>query len=348
MLQAKITPHKFQFITPGGTSRGVLTTKDSWYIQVFEKDKPQIIGIGECSILPKLSFDDRPDYMDKLVEVCDNINEYQLNYQESLIDWPSIRFGIEMALLDLQNGGKHQIFHSDFYTGKRNIPINGLIWMGDIEYMTTQISQKLQEGFNCIKIKIGALDFENEINLIKEIRKVYSVKEIEIRVDANGAFSPDEVIGKMQRLYELDIHSIEQPIKAGQWNEMADICKQSPLSVALDEELIGIHSMAKKAELLSQINPSYIILKPSLLGGFKACEEWIELANKYQVGWWATSALEGNVGLNAIAQWTAIQDTNMPQGLGTGKVFSNNISSPLVVENGHLCYKQNTEWGKLP
>ncbi len=348
MLQAKITPHKFQFITPGGTSRGVLTTKDSWYIHIIDIDCPEIIGVGECSILPKLSIDDKPEYVDKLKEVCENINEYKLDFQESLKDWPSIRFGVEMALLDLQNGGKRNIFYSDFYSGQRNIPINGLIWMGDVEYMKSQVSQKLQEGFNCIKIKIGALDFENEINLIKEIRNIYCVHEIEIRVDANGAFSVNEAIDKMQQLYDLDIHSIEQPIKANQWNEMALICKKSPLPVALDEELIGIYSREMKFELLSHINPAYIILKPSLIGGFKACEEWIEIANKLNVGWWATSALEGNIGLNAIAQWTSIQDSNMPQGLGTGKVFSNNISSPLIVEKGHLCYKQNLKWGNLP
>ena len=347
MLQAKITPHKFQFITPGGTSRGVLTTKDSWYIQIIDKNYPEIVGIGECSILPKLSIDDKPEYVDKLKEVCENINEYKLDFQESLKEWPSIRFGVEMALLDLQNGGKRKIFDSDFYSGQSNISINGLIWMGDVEYMKTQISQKLQEGFNCIKIKIGALNFDKEINLIKEIRSIYSVNKIEIRVDANGAFSVDEAIDKMQQLYDLDIHSIEQPIKSNQWKEMAQICKKSPLPVALDEELIGIHSREKKYDLLAQINPAYIILKPSLLGGFKASEEWIEIAQELNIGWWATSALEGNIGLSAIAQWTSIQDNNMPQGLGTGKVFSNNISSPLVVENGHLCYKQNLKWGNL-
>ncbi len=348
MLQAKFTPHKLHFITPGGTSRGVLTTKNSWYIQVFDKDKPKVIGIGECSILPKLSIDDRPGYMEKLQEVCNHINEYQFTFHETLKDWPSIRFGIEMALLDLKNEGRRLIFDSGFYNGSINIPINGLIWMGDIGYMKTQLSEKIKEGFHCVKIKIGALDFDQEIDLIKEIRKEYSAKEIEIRVDANGAFHPSEALNKLEQLHALDIHSIEQPIKAGQWKEMTDLCEKTPLPIALDEELIGITSIEQKQVLLAQVNPAYIILKPSLIGGFKASEEWIELAKKNDIGWWVTSALEGNIGLNAIAQWTSMQNNAMPQGLGTGKVFSNNISSPLFVEKGHLLYKKNVDWGKLP
>jgi len=219
--------------------------------------------------------------------------------------------------------------------------------MGDITYMKSQLSNKLKEGYNCIKIKIGALDFDKEIALIKEIRNTYSSKEIEIRVDANGAFSYNEALIKMEQLYKLDIHSIEQPIKPDQWNHMAEICEKSPLSVVLDEELIGIHDLDRKKEMLEIIKPAYIILKPSLVGGFQASEEWIRLAENLNIGWWATSALEGNIGLNAIAQWVSTFNTGMPQGLGTGKVFSNNIESPLTVENGHLCYKQNQSWGRL-
>ncbi len=348
MLQANYIPHTLKFIIPGGTSRGVLKEKSSWYIQIFEKENPDIIGVGECSILPKLSIDDRPDYLDKLEEVCNNINLYQSEYYHELKDWPSIRFAVEMALLDLKNKGRKQIFNTEFYWGNKNIPINGLIWMGDIGYMKSQLSNKLKEGFNCIKIKIGAIDFDKEIALIKEIRNTYSAKEIEIRVDANGAFSPHEALNKMEQLYKLDIHSIEQPIKANQWKQMAEICEKSPLPVALDEELIGVNDVDQKKAMLEQINPAYIILKPSLVGGFKASEEWINIAEELNIRWWATSALEGNVGLNAIAQWTSTFNTDMPQGLGTGKVFSNNIDSPLFVKKGHLCYKQNQDWGSLP
>ncbi|WP_066629234.1 o-succinylbenzoate synthase [Labilibacter marinus] len=347
MLKAKYRKHTLEFITPGGTSRGVLNTKESWYIEVFEEALPDVVGVGECSILPKLSIDDRPDFDDKLEEVCNEINQFADSYHHTLQDWPAIRFGLEMALLDLKNGGVKTIFPSAFVSGKKAIPINGLIWMGDVSYMKEQLQQKLEDGFDCIKIKVGAIDFNTEIELIKEIRKQFSVDEIEIRVDANGAFHPDEARAKLTELSQLGIHSIEQPIKQGQWRKMAELCAQTPLSIALDEELIGIHEFSRKEELIKTIKPQYIILKPSLLGGFKASEEWVEIAEKHDVKWWATSALEANIGLNAIAQWTAIQDNQLPQGLGTGKVFSNNITSPLQVQNGHLLYNQDS-WGKLP
>lgn len=348
MLKANYKKHTLNFITPGGTSRGVLTSKDSWYIQVFEESNPTVMGIGECSILPKLSIEDKPGFEAKLKEVCDNIETYINQYHEKLKNWPALRFGLEMAILDLKNGGKRIIFPSDFVLGKKTIPINGLIWMGEISYMQEQLAQKLEEGFHCIKIKIGALDFNQEIKLIQEIRKAYDASQIEIRVDANGAFTPEEAMNKLNVLAELDIHSIEQPIKAGQWEQMAKLCETTPLPIALDEELIGINDYLEKDQMLSSINPQYIILKPSLLGGFKASEEWIELAENKNIGWWITSALEGNIGLNAIAQWEAIQKNTMPQGLGTGKVFSNNIPSPLEVRSGQLVYNTDESWGTLP
>lgn len=351
-VKATYKKHTLQFITPGGTSRGVLTTKDSWYIHIYDVQNPTVVGVGECSILPNLSIDDKPGFEDKLREVCANINVYADNYWsnigDDLSDWPAIRFGLEMALLDLKNGGLKTIFQSDFVEGKKQIPINGLIWMGDIAYMKVQLAQKLESGFKCIKIKIGAIDFQQEINLIKEIRNTYDASQLEIRVDANGAFEPDEAIGKLNELAKLGIHSIEQPIKAGQWQQMAELCKVSPVKIALDEELIGKSDIAKKEELLTTIKPAYIILKPSLLGGFKACDQWVQLSNKHDISWWATSALEGNIGLNAIAQWTAVQDNILPQGLGTGQVFANNIASPLQVENGHLTYNKKQSWGILP
>ncbi len=347
MLKAGFKKHIFQFITPGGTSRGVLTTKNSWYIYIYEESDPKVLGIGECSILPKLSVDDKPELEEKIKEVCSNINEYKDNFHISLIEWPAIRFALEVAFLDLEKGGKRILYPSSFVSGETGIPINGLIWMGDLGYMKTQLAQKLASGFNCIKIKVGALDFESEIAFIKALRKEFKASELEIRVDANGAFSLKEAKDKMRRLNELQLHSIEQPIKAGRWNEMADLCRSCDLPIALDEELIGVTSLDTKKKLLETIYPAYIILKPSLVGGWKSSEEWIDLANQYNIGWWATSALEGNVGLNAIAQWTAVQENMLPQGLGTGQVFSNNLSSPLKVEQGALYYKQQIDWEKI-
>ncbi len=347
MFKASVKKHTFDFITPGGTSRGVLHTKDSWYISVYDDDNPQIVGVGECSILPKLSIDDVPELESKLHEVAENINVYATSFQDDLREWPAIRFALEVAFLDLKNGGQHILFPSPFVDTQYPVPINGLIWMGDIKYMTEQLQQKLESGFNCIKIKVGAIHFSEEIKLIEGIRKEFSPEQIEIRVDANGAFSPDEALDKQNQLHQLQLHSIEQPIKAGQWEAMAKLCKQSPLDIALDEELIGITSFEEKEQLLQIIQPQYIILKPSLLGGFQASEEWIQLAEKYNIAWWATSALEGNVGLNAIAQWTAIKNVSMPQGLGTGQVFSNNIDSPLQVKNGALIYNKDLSWGSL-
>ncbi|TLX71991.1 o-succinylbenzoate synthase [Labilibacter sediminis] len=347
MLCADFKKHTLQFISPGGTSRGVLTTKDSWYLRVWQKDRPNILGVGECSILPNLSIDDRSGYETKLNEVCHQVNKYSKNFHETLLSWPSIRFGLEMALLDLKNGGERIYFPSGFTESAKAIPINGLIWMGKIDYMKKQLHEKLKSGFNCIKIKIGALEFEKEIALIKGIRDNFSADELEIRVDANGAFSVDEAQGKLERLNEFKIHSIEQPIKQQQRSQMAKLCQNSPLDIALDEELIGVNALTEKQALISEIKPKYIILKPSLLGGFKASEEWIQVAEEHGVKWWATSALEGNIGLNAIAQWTAIQDNSMPQGLGTGKVFSNNIDSPLDMDGGHLVYSKHKLWGRV-
>lgn len=347
MLKAIFKKHTFKFNIPGGTSRGILTTKNSWYLLVWYDENPTIVGVGECSVLPNLSIDDKPEFQEKLIEVCENINEYVSGFCTALQDWPAIRFGLEMALLDLTNGGVKTIFPSEFVSGKQHIPINGLIWMGEIDYMKTQLAQKLADGFNCIKIKVGAIDFQKEVALIQEIRNSYDASEIEIRVDANGAFKPDEALGKLRQLSRFHIHSIEQPIKAGQWQHMAELCKKTPLPIALDEELIGVNDYAQKKELLQVVKPQYIILKPSLLGGFKATEEWVTLADSCKISWWATSALEGNVGLNAIAQWTAIQNNSMPQGLGTGQVFSNNVPSPLQVKKGYLTYNTKEKWGSL-
>lgn len=342
MLKASFHPHKLIFKQPGGTSRGVLTTKMSWYIQVWNVDKPEVKGLGECSVLPLLSPDDKPELEDKLMWSCNHINDILPNYHHVLKDWPAIRFAIETALTDLLNGGKQILFPSDFTRGKQAIPINGLIWMGPIDEMVNRVEEKLKEGFSCLKLKIGAIDFSNELTLLKNLRQRFSSSQLELRVDANGAFSPQNTLEVLDELAALDIHSIEQPIKSGQWDAMAALCEKTPVPIALDEELIGLHDESLRRQMLSTIKPQYIILKPSLTGGFASSQSWIDIANKVNIGWWVTSALEGNIGLNAIAQWTATLHNTMPQGLGTGQVFTNNVLSPLKVENGYLHYKFDT------
>ncbi len=341
MLKAEIIKYPLIFKTPGGTSRGVLHEKDSWFIKLYQQDNPEVFGLGECSIIKKLSFDDRPDLYKRLTEFANNINELK---QEELIEFPAINFAIETALLDLKQKGNRILFPSAFTESTDSIYINGLIWMGNAEFMRSQIKDKIASGFHCIKLKIGAIDFETELEIIKEIRNEFSEKDIEIRVDANGAFSPFEALSKLNRLSELKLHSIEQPIMSGQYLEMAKLCELSPLPIALDEELIGVFNKENKEELLDQIKPQYIILKPSLIGGFKQSKEWIDIAEDNHINWWVTSALESNIGLNAIAQWTFTLNNEMPQGLGTGQLFTNNIPSPLVIEKGKLHYSDQFNW----
>jgi o-succinylbenzoate synthase len=335
--------HKYilQFKQPSGTSRGILTQKETWFIVITNNIKR---GIGECGMFRGLSIDDRPDFEDKLKWVCENISKGLDSLLNELTEFPSIQFGLEMAFLSLQSEDKFVLFPSRFTKGKASIPINGLIWMGDKQFMKQQIKAKIEAGFSCIKMKIGAIDFKTELELLKSIRNEFSVKDIELRVDANGAFSATEALEKLQQLSQFNLHSIEQPIKQGQFEDMARLCELSPLDIALDEELIGINTVTKKEELLQTINPKYIILKPSLIGGFKGSKEWIETANKHNIKWWITSALESNVGLNAIAQWTYILNNTMPQGLGTGSLFANNFPSPLQVKKGTLRYEPKQPW----
>ena len=340
-MKASYKKYTLNFKRPSGTSRGVLTTKETWFLILEEENN---FGIGECGILRTLSIDDRPDYEEKLKWTCQNIHLPKDELLAELVEFPSIQFGVEMALLSLQSQDPFQLFPSAFTNGEKGIPINGLIWMGEETFMHEQIQQKLEQGFSCIKLKIGAIDFDKEIALLQSIRKKYSASEIELRVDANGAFQPQEALQKLQRLSELDLHSIEQPIKQGQFSEMAKLCAKTPLPIALDEELIGVFSVTKKEELLQTIQPQYIILKPSLIGGFKGTQEWIDLAEKQNIGWWITSALESNIGLNAISQFTFMQDSNMPQGLGTGSLYTNNIKSPLVVKGEYITYAPKKTW----
>jgi o-succinylbenzoate synthase len=326
---------------PSGTSRGILKTKETWFLCLKKDGKS---GIGECGLFRGLSIDDRPDYEDKLKWVCNNIGIGLDRLLAKTIDFPSIQIGIEQAFLSLHSSSPFKLFTSDFTESNKAITINGLIWMGDRQFMKAQIKDRISQGFNCIKMKIGAIDFQSEIELLASIRKEFSIKDIELRVDANGAFQSYEALEKLKILSSYDLHSIEQPIKQGQLQEMALLCEQSPLPIALDEELIGVFGVTKKKELLQIINPQYIILKPSLVGGFKGSLEWIDLANDFGIEWWVTSALESNVGLNAIAQWTATLKNSLPQGLGTGSLFTNNFECPLKVNNGMLHYEKNKNW----
>jgi o-succinylbenzoate synthase len=339
-MKAHFKKYTLNFKQASGTSRGVYTTRNSWFI--FLSDGTNT-GIGECAPLPDLSIESPKEMSSKLLQVCEEIG-YFSQFPEELQNWPSIRFGLETALLDLQNGGQQILFPSAFTRGEQGIPINGLIWMGTPEFMKQQIRTKLDAGFMCIKMKIGAIDFETEFSLLKEIRKEFSSKEITLRVDANGAYSYKTALENLKRLSDLQIHSIEQPIEAGQWNEMAALCEKSPIPIGLDEELIGITSGKEMQKLMETIRPAYLILKPSLHGGLAGCEKWIDLANKNSVGWWITSALESNIGLNAIAQWTFQQNITTEQGLGTGQLFTNNFDSPLQIERDQLWYKPTHEW----
>lgn len=341
MIKANYKKYILNFKNPSGTSRGILRTKETWFIILTKNGK---IGVGETGLFRGLSIDDISNYEDKLIWVCKNIDLGLKNLLKSLYDFPSIQFGLEQAFLSLNSQDRFELFPSRFTRGEKSIPINGLIWMGEKGFMNNQIKEKLKAGFSCIKMKIGAIDFDTEIELLKSIRKEFSSKEIELRVDANGAFNTKNALEKLKILSELEIHSIEQPIRQGQHNDMAELCAKTPLPIALDEELIGVFSSEEKKKLLKMIQPQYIILKPSLVGGFAGTREWINLANETSCGWWITSALESNVGLNAIAQFTDTLQSDLPQGLGTGGLFTNNFVSPLEVNNGTLQYNPKQNW----
>ncbi len=341
MIQATFQKYKLEFKRPSGTSRGVLRVKETYFLLLNESDKK---GVGECGVFKGLSADDRPDYEEKLAWTCANINLGLTKLLEELLEFPSIQIGLEQAFLSLYADDSFELFPSDFTKNQEPISINGLIWMGDASFMKSQIQDKLTAGFSCIKMKIGAINFEEELTLLKSIRKEFSSDDIELRVDANGAFRPQEALEKLKRLSELDLHSIEQPIRQGQYEEMAKLCELTPLPIALDEELIGVFHQKEKEKIIKSVNPQYIILKPTLVGGFKGSQEWITIATENNINWWITSALESNVGLNAIAQWTYTLRNTMPQGLGTGSLFTNNFESPLEVVNGKLQYNTNVDW----
>lgn len=345
MFHTRIIKHTLHFKVPAKTSRGTLVDKKSWYILMHDYFIGYT-GIGECAVIPGLSIDDRPDYAQKLAEVCGDLNAGVPVEMLELTEFPSIAFALECATADLASNSENQniLYPSEFTEGKRGIPINGLVWMGSREYMESQIREKINQGFDTIKLKVGALDFETEVDMLQNIRKEFSPSDITIRLDANGAYTPENAMEKLSRFSEFSIHSIEQPIRQGQIGAMAELCRISPIPVALDEELIGIFNTKQKEELLQIIQPQYIILKPSLVGGFAASDEWISIAEIQGIGWWITSALEGNIGLNAIAQWTYTLNNPLPQGLGTGQIFTNNIDSPLTISKGRLYYQPRKEW----
>ncbi|WP_099291461.1 o-succinylbenzoate synthase [Butyricimonas sp. Marseille-P3923] len=350
MLQAKYTRYILKFKQPAGTSRGILTEKETWFIKIWDSEHPEIYGLGECALFRGLSADDRPEYERKLQETCRDIGK--IRHIHYLQNWSSIRFGVNTALSDLKNGGKRIIYPGLFTEGQKDIEINGLIWMGDKDTMRQRIIKKLDAGFHCVKLKIGAISFEEELDLLRYIRKQFSKETVELRVDANGAFTPQEAPRKLEELARYDIHSIEQPIRQRQWKEMAILCRNTPIPIALDEELIGINKTGEKGELLDMIHPQYVVIKPSLTGGFAGAWEWISRARERGIGWWITSALESNIGLNAIAQWTAYilkaHPTGMPQGLGTGQLYMNNIPAPLEQTGSTIRYNPRSSWDVTP
>ncbi|UII23944.1 o-succinylbenzoate synthase [Fulvivirga ligni] len=349
-VKTSFKKYTLDFKFDAGTSRGVLKTKNTYFIKVWDTESPEIVGIGECGPLKGLSVDDREDIVSCIEKALlhmetlpQNVEEaYSLADQLAGKDLPALRFALEVAFLDLIKGGKRCVFDNPFYQNEASIPINGLIWMGEVDFMKQQIDKKIEEGYSCIKMKIGAIDFDKEKEVLSYIRS--KGDKLILRVDANGGFSADEALRRLEQLSEYNIHSIEQPIMKGQWEEMSKLCAQSPIPIALDEELIGWYTREEKKDLIQAINPQYLILKPTLLGGFKSCNEWIEIAEKHKIGWWLTSALESNVGLNAISQYAAEISAPGYQGLGTGQLYHNNISSPLEIENGYMIYKQEKSW----
>lgn len=334
-MRLEFAPYLLSFKEPGGTSRGVMTEKPTFFIKIYDEKDPSRFGIGEAAVFPGLSPEADGYYVMKLTELMANI---AIGRQTDLSRHSSILFGLEQAILDFSNDCKGIYYNSDFTSGTQSIEINGLIWMGDFDKMLERIENKIQQGFKCIKLKIGALNWQSELDLISHIRKQYNENDLLIRVDANGGFAYDGCLTKLGELADLGVHSIEQPIKAGQPEMMARLCRETPLAIALDEELIGKGSIEERISTLEAIKPQYIILKPALCGGFSGATEWIEEAEKREIGWWITSALESNIGLNAISQFTAFIGAKGAQGLGTGGVFTNNFETPVSLNKDQLSY----------
>jgi o-succinylbenzoate synthase len=359
MLQASLHKQVFEFAFSARTSRGPMKDKTSWFIKLWDDSNQEIFGIGECGPLPGLSIELNEELEGKLKAIVEDINKMSLHLpkhrENSLpslrnffssnqldVSFSSVVFAFETAWLDLLHGGKRIIFQNGFMD-QTPIPINALVWMGGLDFMLQQVEIKIRDGYRCVKLKVGGLDFEKECDILNYIRRKYFREKIEIRLDANGAFKKDEALDKINSLKRFDIHSIEQPIKQG-LPEMAELCAKSPIPIALDEELIGVSSPVEKEKLLNKLNPTFIILKPTLHGGLQSCDEWIQLATKKNIGWWITSALESNIGLNAIAQFTSEYPTSITHGLGTGQIYTNNIPSPLLAEKGKLVLRSDEQW----
>lgn len=344
-MKLKYQSYRLRFKIPGGTSRGVLTEKETFLLFMNPEKSTETFYYGECALFRGLSADDRPEYELKLKTICENFDSENVDWWEDLREFPSIQFGLEQILKTKEIYSEKEfedefnpiLFPSKFTNGQKGIKINGLIWMGSPDFMKQQIKEKLKQGFSCIKLKIG-VNWNEEKGILKKLRAEFSEKELELRVDANGGFSFEKAKNVLWELADLKVHSIEQPIKAGQIQEMTELCQNTPTPIALDEELIGIFHKTEKQKLLETIRPQYIILKPSLIGGWKGSEEWIELVENNKFGWWVTSALESNIGLNAIAQWAFMQNNSIPQGLGTGSLFKNNFHSRLKVAGEELYF----------
>jgi len=327
--------------------------RDSWFLKVWDAANPDVYGIGEAGPVPGLSVEKASDVHKQLTDVVQKItDDSDLGKAGSISEIgntfrsmglsPSTLVAVETALLDLHHGGKRVIFQNDFVKGKP-VSINGLVWMGGLDVMLQQVSIKIEEGFTCIKLKIGGINFEKELDILQFVRRKYFRDQITIRLDANGAFKPDQVMYKLMDLSQYDIHSIEQPLKAGA-PFLAELCQKTPIPIALDEELIGVASTEGRIELLDRVKPQFLVLKPSLHGGFSGCADWIRLADERGIGWWVTSAMESNVGLNAIAQFASNYPLPLPQGLGTGTIFRDNFPSPLEIKKGALVYNTQGIW----
>ena len=328
MLTAQWAPYSLQFKFLARTSREAMRTKPTYFVRLTDSDTGRSAW-GECALFRGLSADDTPDYEERLSRAC---RDASVLPAES-----SIRFGWESALRSLGD----DVVPTPFMRGEEGIPINGLIWMGDREEMRRRIDEKLAAGFHVLKLKIGGIDFDAEMGLLRYIRGLYSPEALELRLDANGSFAPEDALRRLDILSRYSIHSIEQPVKAGRWDEMARICRHSPIPVALDEELIGV---TDHAGLLDAVAPQYIILKPALCGGLSGADAWADEADRRGIGWWATSALESNVGLYAIACWLSARGVEHPQGLGTGMLYHNNIASPLELRGERLYYNPAGRW----
>lgn len=327
-----------------GTSKGTITARTVWYLIAWHRDRPEVMGIGEAALFPGHSKEFPADVRTKLLELCMETGDWTKRLHGDLVDVPSVRFAVEQCLKDLEAGGTKTLFPSEFTLGRQAIPINGLVWMGDKATMKQRIREQLDGGFTTVKMKIGAIGIDDELELLKAVRAEYGPDDITLRVDANGAFTALQVPDVLKRLADLQVHSIEQPVPPGQYEVMAELCADTPIPIALDEDLIGHNTHDAKVDLLDNVRPQYIVIKPSLVGGWAATQEWIDLAKARGIGWWITSALESSIGLNAIAQYTATLSPTLAQGLGTGKVYANNIPSPLLAERGLLRYRPEVEW----